>query len=348
VVGRKSALALIACVTAGGVGWSGGTAVSRTQAPCSRGALVSLRTGAVLKRFTALPGEDAVADGRGGWYVAGYGLARLRKDGRVDPDWHAALFRILALGTLKRVRDRLYVSDGRRVFALDAATGRRLWASAAVSGGLIRSVAATRSAVFVGGAFTRVGPVRRSLLAAFGARDGRLLPWHGPSIAYTGASAELAALALTERRLYLGGFFTHIGGRPRPSGAAALRVQSGTVTPFAPRFGSWDVTAIAARGRLVLVGGTFGGGVFDARTSASRPGSGTVSGSKTIALNGSTAYLGGDLRSSIGGHNLLALDLRTGKLRHWFPSIARYVTVSRIAVSGGRVFVGGSFCSSIG
>ena len=65
-------------------------------------------------------------------------------------------------------------------------------------------------------------------------------------------------------------------------------------------------------------------------------------------VRGSTAYFGGDFRTTVGGDNLLAIDLRTGKLRSWFPRLANEVSVSVLAPSGGTLFVGGAFCASLG
>ena len=45
--------------------------------------------------------------------------------------------------------------------------------------------------------------------------------------------------------------------------------------------------------------------------------------------------------------NLEAVDLRTGKVRNWFPKVApRVWSASVEGVVRGEVFVGGQFCSS--
>jgi hypothetical protein len=103
--------------------------------------------------------------------------------------------------------------------------------------------------------------------------------------------------------------------------AAALLLAGGSALGYAP----------AAASTWVVSGGSAGGGVVN-----------------SIAVSGSTAYLGGTIRDSIGLYNLLAIDLHTGEHRTWFPKVANYVQVLRIAVSGDKVFVGGEFCSSIG
>jgi len=91
---------LAALLALGAAAVAAGTAPApHAASSCYDGAIVSLGTGATLHRYHArdgglirsnsaravpLPGEDAVSDGRGGWYVAGAGLAHLLGNGRLD------------------------------------------------------------------------------------------------------------------------------------------------------------------------------------------------------------------------------------------------------------------------
>ena len=321
---------------------------------------MSAKTAKVIIRYSAqngvrplrrplLPGYDAVADGHGGWYVAGVGLAHLRHDGQLDHSWHSPLHRKLVTGTLQRAGSRLYVSDGRRVFALEAATGHKLWASAMVirSSG-IHTLATDGTVVYVGGVFGFVARQPRLSLAAFAARTGRLLPWRPPRLVYyKGTTPLVSALAVTPTTLYLGGGFTAVDGGLRGD-VAAVRRDDGTVTAFAPRLADEGVNAIASAGGVVLIGASQAGGAFDPRTGKQLKGYESVVNASAIDVHGQTAYLGGTIRDRIPLHNLLAIDLRTGQRRTWFPKAATYMNVRRIAASGGRVFVGGELCSSIG
>jgi outer membrane protein assembly factor BamB len=303
-----------------------------------------------------LPGSDAVADGHGGWYVAGVGLGHLRHDGELDRNWRAPLKARLAPGTLQRVGKRLFVSDRARVYALDARTGRTLWSSARARGaaGRILALAASRTAVYVGGDFLRIGGTKRGggaprvALAAFDVRTGRLRSWRPPRLSLIAGAPVVAALAVTARLLYVGGTFAKAEGKPR-SGVAAVRLDNAGVTAFAPKIsGGNGVNAIAPAGRIVLVGAPGGGGAYRSETGRQLKGYTSVFNANAIDTRGSTAYLGGTIRDSIGLYNLLAIDLHTGEHRTWFPKVANYVQVFRIAVSGDKVFVGGEFCSSIG
>jgi outer membrane protein assembly factor BamB len=353
------AVAVAAVVAFASVGCAGGSRHADARganAPCPSAALVSARSGAVVRVFGVgtLPGAYAVADGRGGWFVAGTGgVVRLRADGHVDRGWHADLPRpLLPLWAVTRSRTRLFVTDRFRVIALDAGNGRHLWSSARADTGEygyrngIMALAPTGATVFAGGQFGRVGGVRRIGLAALDARTGRVVRWRMPPLRYPHATAYVTVLTAARGRLYIGGNFGYVGRAPRP-GIAAVSSRDGRLFPFAPSSVE-RISSIAVSGRTVFVGGTFTGGAFDAATGKPRPWSRRVAGAGALALGGSTLFLGGDLRSSIAAHNLKAIDIGTGRPREWAPNLARYVSVGTLAVSGGKVFVGGSFCPTIG
>jgi outer membrane protein assembly factor BamB len=348
--------AVVAFASFGCAGGSRNADTRRANAPCPSAALVSARSGEVLRVFGAgaLPGTYAVADGRGGWFVAGTGgVVRLRGDGHVDRGWHAELPRpLLPLWAVARSGARVYVTDRFRVIALDAATGGRLWSSQRVDAAGygyrngITALSATRMAVFAGGQFGRVGGVRRTALAALDARSGRVLQWPMPPLRYPHATTYATVLTAAGGRLYVGGNFGYVGRTPRP-GIAAVSLRNGRLLPFAPSSVE-RIASIAVSGPTVFIGGTFTGGAFDAVTGRPLPWSRRVSGAGALTVGGSTLFLGGDLRSRIGAHNLEAIDIATGRPRAWAPKLARYVSVGTLAVSGGKIFVGGSFCSTIG
>lgn len=343
----------------------GAAPAPRAASPCYDGAIVSLRSGATLHRYHArdggliranatgaplLPGEDAVADGKRGWYIAGAGLARLGRDGRLDVAWHSPLRRHLKLWTLARAGGRLFVSDGQRVYAVGERSGAVLWASAAIGGGsmaTIFAVVATPRTVFVGGAFKRFGSVPRGQLAALSATSGRVLPWHAPVLTpYTPTtSRSVQTLALGSERLYFAGSFSAVGGAPRNGGVAAVRLREGGLTRFDPRTATDGTLAIAVVHGNVLIGGGDSGGIFDAKTGKLRHRSSFIGGA--IAPRGWSAYVGASFRNNIGLHNLLAVDVRTGDNLKWFPNIAHEVGVAKISLSGDKAFVGGQFCRSL-
>lgn len=124
---------------------------------------------------------------------------------------------------------------------------------------------------------------------------------------------------------------------------AAVTIRDGKATRFAPY-----AYKLVAAGRFVLIGGREGGGVFDGETGKLVSRRTPLDLASAIAVRGTTAYFGGDFRTTVGGDNLLAIDLRSGKLRNWFPRLANEVSVAVLAPSGGKLFAGGAFCSSLG
>jgi hypothetical protein len=357
-------LVLTAAVVAGA---AGAAPRSSETSRCFDAALVSLRNGATLERFHArtrglvrgyvrtgplLPGEDAVADGQDGWYVAGIGLAHLRGDGTLDRGWHSPLRRRVQLWTLARAGGRLFVSDGRRVFAVDARSGRVVWTSAAAHGKhgwSILALVATRDVVYIGGTFSRIGDTGRHQLAALSTADGRLLPWLTPRLTPygTGGQPEVHIIGLGGRRLYFIGWFRAVGGVPRERAAAAVRLADASLTSFRPR-APVEPLSLAVAGRDVIIGSQeTGGGVYDARTGLIRPKLGALAGAAAIATRGSYAYVGGNARSTVGAHNLVAVSLRSGARRlHWSPQPARQNALATIVLSGDKAFLGGLFCAS--
>jgi hypothetical protein len=346
---RALMLAVVALATAGAPPGTAGSAA------CHSAALVSLRSGKVLKQLThrleqGVRGADAVTDGRGGWYVAGSGLAHVRSDARRDASWRPRLSTRRAVFGLTRAGGRLFVTDGYRVLAVSEQTGRQLWSSTRIHHGLqigVLAVAATASKVFVGGYLTEVGSERRNALAALDARTGRLLPWRHPPIGnYRGSPAVVANLAVGAGRLYFGGGFIRLGSARRLGGVAAVTIRDGRPTPFAPY--AYNLSSLVAAGPRVLIGGPEGGGVFDGTTGKRVSKQSPLDRAAAIAVRGTTAYFGGDFRTTVGGDNLLAIDLRTGNLRSWFPRLANEVSVGVLAPSGEKLFVGGQFCASLG
>jgi outer membrane protein assembly factor BamB len=353
------------------VGAKSGVAAGR----CENLILVSARSGRVVRRFARftynpfVAGTEvrdvyaAVSDAHTGWFVIEGvpgregRLKRLRNDGSFDPRWQVRL--PVASHALARTGRRLYVGSSLGVEAFDAETGMKVWRSPAFLPRRMRfarnvpvvALVATPSRVYVGGDFSRVGGEPRGLVAALDARTGELLPWRMPILSSPGTEAFVYALALSGPRLYVGGTFSRVGGKPRP-GIAAVEADDGTLTSWSPTFRAWDgATSIAPADRSVLVGGTFSnGGAFDARTGEPRPWAATMANATTVTVAGSTAYIGGGLRSSLPkpSNNLAAINVTTGSLTAWRPKLERFVSVGELAVSGGKVLVSGGFCNTVG
>jgi len=114
-------------------------------------------------------------------------------------------------------------------------------------------------------------------------------------------------LAVNGTTVYAGGIFTSIGGQSRGS-LAAFDATTGLATPWNPGVDGVEYPYVFA-----------------------------------LAVNGSTAYVGGTFRT-IGGQNrsnLAALDATTGLATAWNPGAND--AVRALEVSGTSVFVGGDF-----
>jgi outer membrane protein assembly factor BamB len=315
---------------------------------CRNLVLVSARTGTVDRGFPDLGVSSAVSDGRGGWFVTVGGLFRLDPSGRIDRRWHSGDVGAM-LGDLVRVGSRLYATDGRRVYAFDAASGRRLWSSGLAGGRwtngvrpTISALRADRRAVYVGGSFTFFAGAPRIAVAALDAGSGKLRDWRlRLRVKPATEPPTVVALGLGSGHLYAAGGFADrvapVAGRAHDPAVARVRLLNGGF-----------VDDILVSHGIVFVGGHDRRPAFSARTGrpVARP---YRSDASVFAASGNLVYLGGDLRDGAPGrNNLAAVNLATGRLTGWGPNLANFVSVGTIAPSRGRVLVAGSFCRSIG
>jgi hypothetical protein len=212
------------------------------------------------------------------------------------------------------------------------------------------SLAVTRSVVYIGGGFTKVGGQPRRDFAAVDASSGR------PLALRADADGIVRSLALTADRVYIGGDFTHLAGRAR-MGLAALALRSGTLL-------AWNPAPVGAVATIEPThGGALVGGYFTGMSPQSTPGLAAVDrngkpvpgwrvpvdGSvASLALSGDTLYLGGDFHhvDGIPREGLAAVSTTTGHVLGWDPRVGKHnYGVTCIAPDGDVVYVGGDFYS---
>jgi len=212
---------------------------------------------------------------------------------------------------------------------------------------MVRAAVLDGSTLYIGGDFTRLGPVTGS---------GVPIDVHtaAPAAGFPMIVGDVAcALADGAGGWFIGGDFTSVGGVPRTDLAHVL--ANGTVSAWDPS-PDGPVQALARIGDTLYVGGLFGriGGqarsqiaaldVTSGAPTAWNPGAdGAV---YTLVASGNTIYAGGAF-ANIGGvarGRVAALDGTTGLPTAWNPNaLPDYSSVLCITVDGGRVYASGSF-----
>jgi hypothetical protein len=186
--------------------------------------------------------------------------------------------------------------------------------------GAVRAIRISSGVIYLGGDFTSLRPpgagagedaVARGHAAAINARTGRLLAWN-PRV-----NGRVSAIAVFGKRVYLGGGFTKVGGRPRRNVAAVGRRQ-GHLKPWNP----------GADGRVDVIKIGRSGGVY---------------------LGGEFAHVAGATRQR------LARVSRSGALTPWSPSVGQVggaacpprcrpkVLTLAFSPRGGGLYIGGHF-----
>jgi trimeric autotransporter adhesin len=203
---------------------------------------------------------------------------------------------------------------------------------------------------YIGGTFTRVNGIARSCAAHIRA-DFTVSGWN-PYVTSTGA-LRVNSILVHGGRVYLGGFFTSVGGQARASLAAVDRVN-GNPTSWNPNPNT-EVNSLAASGANIVAGGRFTtiGGQARNRIAQVDTTNGLANAWNPnanldvagVVVSGTTVYAYGDF-STIGGQTrpqLAALDVITGTATAWNPR--PLAKVRALVVRNGIVYVGGDFTS---
>ncbi|MBI3541303.1 MAG: delta-60 repeat domain-containing protein [Deltaproteobacteria bacterium] len=251
------------------------------------------------------------SDGSGGWYIGGdftqvggqprNRLAHIMANGTVDPNWDPS-----PNGPVNAI-----VYDS------------------------------TQKIVYVGGYFNKVGGAIRSSLAALDGAAG-LAKWtQDPAVMFSQANQTtqgiVYALALDSNNstLYVGGYFTNVGGAQHIS-LAAVTTSNGTPTSGA---NAWTTNVTGVVYSLAYVA--------NSSTNSQGP-----------MGRGPTLYVGGFFTSAWRGgtsqprYNLAALDASNGTILAWNPPVlsngnAANASVTALGFDSGTqlVYVGGRFDS---
>ncbi|MGI9089165.1 MAG: beta strand repeat-containing protein [Chthoniobacterales bacterium] len=219
-------------------------------------------------------------------------------------------------------------------------------------------IAVSGSAIYLGGYFSSLGGVVRRSIAAINALDGTATNWDPGARGANGNDGLVYALAVSGSTVYVGGFFTSIGGQPRVS-IAAINVADGFPTKWDPSAnyngGTGSVTTLATAGPTIYAGGAFNsiGGQTRNSIAAIDATDGTATtwnpnpNSEVAALmvSGNLVYVGGYF-TAIGGqtrNKIAALNASDGNATTWDPDATANANVLALAMSGSTIYAGGDF-----
>ncbi|NTU70524.1 MAG: cadherin-like domain-containing protein [Coriobacteriia bacterium] len=244
------------------------------------------------------------------------------------------------------------------IAALDASAGSTGTATAwnPNANASVYTLAVDGSTVYAGGNFWTIGGAARNDIAALDASAGST----GTATAWNpNANSGVRAIAVDGSTVYVGGYFTTIGGATR-SGIAALDAAAGatgTATAWNPN-SSDGILALAVDGSTVYAAGNFtsatiGGatrsGIAALDASAGSTGTATAWNPRpdgmvlTLATDGSTIYAGGRFTSlgAVTRNNLAKLKADGTLDLDWDPNAGD--AVYALAVDGSTVYAGGDF-----
>lgn len=194
--------------------------------------------------------------------------------------------------------------------ALDALTGEPLdWnprlERAFSSSPLVTAIATRGSRVYIGGQFDRINGEVRVNLAEVDATTGAVTPLR------IDIDGEVRTLALDGSTLYIGGVFSRVyPANVRRNGLAAIDVDSGVLTDFAPAGADENHVEVYE-----------------------------------FAFDETTIYVGGKFTAMdlLPRNAIAAIDKRTGRVTAWNPNVTGFATCGLLVVDGPRIYVSGAF-----
>jgi hypothetical protein len=225
--------------------------------------------------------------------------------------------------------------------------------------GKVDVIVTNRTRVYIGGAFTVLkGQTRNRLGAVAAGSSAALINWRPH------ASSEVYALQLsaTGKRIYVGGAFDHMNGKPA-NHLAAIKTGSGAIAKKFHVHPSYPVFSLALAGKTLYVSGAGNGGhvaAYTFKTNHRRWIALTDGDVRAITLRQGVVYVGGHFNNyCIGGANdgqnplhctnpsgrrkFLALNQATGNLTSWNPIGNSVQGVFAIRSTKAQVMAGGSF-----
>jgi hypothetical protein len=225
--------------------------------------------------------------------------------------------------------------------------------------GKVDVIVTNKSRVYIGGTFTTLkGHTRNRLGAVSPSSSAALINWTPH------ASSEVYALQISAngKRIYVGGAFDHMNGKPANHLSAVKTAGSGAIAKKFKVHPSFPVFSLALAGPSLYVGGAGNGGYVAAytfKTSHRRWIAVTDGDVRAITLRQGIVYVGGHFNnycqggtgtgtplictSPTGRRKFLALNQATGHLTNWNPIGNSVQGVFAIRSNKTQVMAGGSF-----
>jgi hypothetical protein len=179
-------------------------------------------------------------------------------------------------------------------------------------------------------------PDERRGLAAVDATTARLLLWNPAPYRDSRLPPTIDALAVHGSNVYVGGFFSELGGAPR-SLLGAVDAVTGNSTNWAPAPGNWGKALVVTDDR-VFVGMPRKVAALDASTGAELWANNAVGSVDALVMSNGLLIAAGSF-VAINGENrrgLAALDPATGTVTPWNPDLNR--PTNALAVVGDKLF----------
>lgn len=266
------------------------------------------------------PISCVVADGYGGWLVA---------------------------GSFNKVGDR----QQKFLARLDCSGNLMNWDAQVDS--TVLSITVDKGIAYLCGYFSTVGNTPRKYLAAINVQTGNVTNWN-PSPNKTASKT-----AIYGNTLYVCGSFTTIGGQNR-NGLAAISLSNGNATSWNPNPSTQVLDILVTGNTLYVGGyfNLIAGQYINRFASFSLPSgninssfNGNVNGDViSIAANQNNVYIAGNFTSVQGQKHIGAasFEVATNTLRSWSPDFKSYTYAGTIACSDSVVYIGGFLFDSIG
>lgn len=261
-----------------------------------------------------------VADGYGGWLVA---------------------------GSFSKVGDK----EQRYLARLDCSGNLMNWD--AQIDATVLSITVDKGTAYLSGHFSTIGNTTRKYLAAINVQTGNVTNWN-PS-----PNNIATKTAIYGNTLYVCGPFTTIGGQNR-NGLAAISLSNGNATSWNPNPSTEVLDILVAGNTLYVGGRFYSiAGQFISRFAAFNLPTGNINTSFNgdvnnavfgIAANKNNVYIAGSFTHVQGQKHVgvASFEIATNTLRSWDPNFRPFADATSIACTDSIVYIGGLLFDSVG